>query len=488
MGHSVDLLTLVEIYNTSIDLYERFCGNKNISIKAQEIDCIHSMLDNFDDRYFLNRLNNYSVGFKIDQIGKEFDLLKIDEFMVINIELKSELNLDSILDQCRRNNYYLQFLNREIVIITYELTSNNFYLYNNKTDKLSNLSLEDFKIKINSQNGLVQKPNTVFLPSNYLVSPFNSTKSFLNNEYFLTNHQEDIIRTITTKTGKKFTIEGGAGTGKTLLVYHLAKIYLESGFDVRIVHAGSLNEGHRELIDNSFNIFPVKDYKSSLSELSDNSVIIIDEAQRLNDKQMDEIFLNVNKSNSYVFFSFDKMQVLSKGEEDCNITDKIKNKVDSKYQFKLTTKIRTNKLLSDFVLCLIDNNKTPNYSNYLEVSDFSFVSSFDLGKSVAEKLIRTGWQVINPSSSLYNTELHHKYTLSISPSAHQVIGQEFDKVAIIIPPSYYYNNKGQLVFQGKSYYKAEKMFYQAISRTRLKLHLIIVDNPIILNRLLDLKM
>jgi hypothetical protein len=41
----------------------------------------------------------------------------------------------------------------------------------------------------------------LFNPSNYLVSPFNSTDRFIKNEYFLTNQQENIKASILTTLG-----------------------------------------------------------------------------------------------------------------------------------------------------------------------------------------------------------------------------------------------------------------------------------------------
>lgn len=42
-------------------------------------------------------------------------------------------------------------------------------------------------------------PSKEFIPSNYLVSPFNSTNRFINNEYFLTSAQQRIKDEIITE-------------------------------------------------------------------------------------------------------------------------------------------------------------------------------------------------------------------------------------------------------------------------------------------------
>lgn len=86
-------------------------------------------------------------------------------------------------------------------------------------------------------------------PSNYLVSPFNSTDKFLNGGYFLTNQQEDLRARIlklfkNASTATFISLTGGAGTGKTLLAYDIAKSVREDRRKPLIIHCGQLNDGH----------------------------------------------------------------------------------------------------------------------------------------------------------------------------------------------------------------------------------------------------
>ena len=88
----------------------------------------------------------------------------------------------------------------------------------------------------------------LFNPSDYLVSPFNTTRKFLNNEYFLTHQQEElktkVIESLNSSEIAKFiSITGGAGTGKTLLIYDIAKQLKEKGKKALIIHCGYLNDG-----------------------------------------------------------------------------------------------------------------------------------------------------------------------------------------------------------------------------------------------------
>ena len=70
-------------------------------------------------------------------------------------------------------------------------------------------------------------------------------------------------------------------------------------------------------------------------------------------------------------------------------------------------------------------------------------------------------------------------------SAHSVIGQEFDNVVIVIDDSFKYNALGDLVADN-CYYSQRQMLYQIITRTRKKLHIVIINNEYMLNRCLDI--
>lgn len=109
----------------------------------------------------------------------------------------------------------------------------------------------------------VDKPDALFKPSDYLVSPFNSTERFLASTHFLTHQQEEIrnkiVAKVTSNAGPAFySLSGGPGTGKTLLVYDIAKWVIASGRTALIIHCGLLNGGHERLKAVGFNIVPIK--------------------------------------------------------------------------------------------------------------------------------------------------------------------------------------------------------------------------------------
>lgn len=62
-------------------------------------------------------------------------------------------------------------------------------------------------------------------------------------------------------------------------------------------------------------------------------------------------------------------------------------------------------------------------------------------------------------------------------SSHQSIGQEFNKVLVTITEDFYYEYNGKLNYRSKSYYKATETLFQALTRTRKELMIIIINNP-----------
>ncbi|MGM9944987.1 MAG: ATP-binding protein, partial [Lysinibacillus sp.] len=93
------------------------------------MDDLHSLVDVITSiTKHTNILNHFYVGFKINQISKEFDLLRIGENSIINIELKRESTKRKITKQLIQNQYYLKFLNVPIYNFTYVALTKKLYM------------------------------------------------------------------------------------------------------------------------------------------------------------------------------------------------------------------------------------------------------------------------------------------------------------------------------------------------------------------------
>ncbi len=485
----INIISLTQAFDTlEKEEYKNLLDYHNVEVNDKEIDDLKSLITILNDREGIKKIfNQFYVGYKIPQISKEFDLLRLGKDFIINIELKNNSTEEKILKQLKRNKYYLSFLNKEIYNFTF--VENLKKLYRLKNDELKEVKFTELAKLLYRQELLyINDIDSVFNPSDYLVSPFNSTENFIKNKYFLTHQQETIkINTIdilkdNTKSNF-FAITGGAGTGKTLLTYDIAKKIIDDGKKVLIIHCGYLNDGHVKLntID-GWIIIPIKSYSSHV--LSDYDLIVIDEAQRMYPKQMDDIIEKISIANGNCIFSYDKVQTLATWEKSTTIEEKINN-ITLITKHNLSEKIRTNKDIASFIKMLFNQkrNKLELQPNNIEISYFNNDND---AKEFLETLSNQNWEVLRFTPSQYNNEKHEKSALSTAETSHRIIGQEFDNVCVIIDQCFFYDEDGKLQYNCKSYYHPVKMLFQNITRTRKKIHVVIINNSEILNRCLTI--
>lgn len=485
----INIISLTQAFDTlEKEEYKNLLNYYDIEVKDAEINDLKSLIEILNDREGIKSIfNQFYVGYKIPQISKEFDLLRFGEDSIINIELKNSSTEEKILKQLKRNKYYLSFLNKKIYNFTFVANLKKLYRLNDSVLEEAdfiNLAKLLYEQKVSNINDIEELFNT----SDYLVSPFNSTENFIENKYFLTHQQESvkvkIIDVLEDNTKANFfAVIGGAGTGKTLLTYDIAKEILKNAEKVLVIHCGYLNNG-QNILNSKYNwkIIEIKHYKNY--KLSDYDLIIVDEAQRIYSNQLEDIVKKIEKNNGNCIFSYDKVQILSTWEEKNNIDNQI-NKIPSIKSYKLSEKIRTNKEIASFIKMLFNKkrNKLELSKNNIEISYFN--NDVD-AKDFLETLSSQNWEVLRFTPSQYNNEKHEKSALPTSETSHQVIGQEFDNVGVIIDQCFFYNEDGKLQYKCKSYYYAVKMLFQNITRTRKKVHVVIINNPEILNRCLSI--
>lgn len=498
---SVNLKSLIEIYELNNgkfpQAYINFLGSKDyqLTVKQKELCPLISLLKILSGEphsLHTNLFNYFYVGYEIPQIGKEFDLLRINNCSVLNIEYKREFS-EKITNQLKRNQYYLKFLNKEMYLYTYVEKDNTLYTLNSKKEliqtTLDNLA-NVIKLQCEQGNFFENNLNELFDPCNYLISPFRKTPEFLNNEYFLTKEQEEIEHNIKKNLSanyKYFVITGDAGSGKTLLTYHLAKDFKNKNQKIGLIHCGNLNDGHLELKQEyNWEIEPIK-YWKKLFENSIPEIIIIDEFQRINKKQFFEMLNNYIKPNEIILIlSGDGKQTLSKNEGEIF---KLFNDIDSKNvkKYKLKAKIRTNKELDQFIKIMLDLNNKINYkvsNKNINITYFNNIN--EANRYIASK----EYNYISYTPSQY---YENKYADSakVNPkkigNAHAVIGQEFENVIVILGEQFYYDDK---ILKARKMdripYSTAKMFFQQITRAINKLEIVVVNNLDVFNKLIEI--
>lgn len=489
----INLISLLSAFRTlSKDLFDKHLDYYSIKIKADELNGLETFVDHLKSlKQPIDLYDRYFVGYSIPQISKEFDLLRIDANSVVNIELKANSTADKIKNQLIRNRYYLSFLKRRIYSFTYLTSLKKVFTIDAEQD-LIEVQVNEIIAALNSQQiSPIGDIDSYFNPANYLVSPFNSTAEFISGQYFLTAQQEQIkLKIIDEVRANRLSIlgiKGRAGTGKSLLTFDIIKNMM-SEKKALTIHCGSINDGHVALRDKyGWDVIPAK--YITVQDFSKYQLVVVDEAQRIFKGQLLYIISEVKKYSIDCLFSYDGQQTLKTEEIKNNLGEKIESELTMK-PFELTNKIRTNKEVASFIQCLFSNKVKPLENHSYSNIELSYFDNYRQVKAYLAKLRSENWKIINYTPSNRVEFPYESYKLDDeTDNAHKVIGQEFNNVVAIIDSHFYYKEGGSLStrnYRSRPFYHPTKMLFQIVSRTRLKLFVIIIDNPEILNRCLEI--
>lgn len=496
--------------NLSSNLRDKLFNTWGVAPKPDELVSLEYMikqlhsLDPHENLKVTRVLGGCYFGFIIPRISKELDCLWIGEKTIVNVELKSQdVGHDKIEKQLRQNSYYLRHLSKTTLLYTCDTSNGNCYSLD-ATRNLVSVTFQDIANAIclvHDEPLFADEIEKLFPPEKFLVSPFNSTDDFIKEHYFLTDHQnvikDEVIKFVNDSAkGCFYAIYGGPGTGKTLLIYDIARSLTSDGKKVIIGHAGSLNGGHAILNNNGWTIHQTRDLLKlnqntsaadlfspddfSLADTAD--VYIIDEAQRC--YNLDVISHAVAKEGKKCIISLDPGQLMRDEELRYDNANKINLLVGSNFS-TLSNNIRTNLYVYNFVKALFEKKKTvqSGMKDYVEVT---YCQTLQEVRITQELLKSQGYEIPIFTPKSYGKEEYQDWFPPTGNSAHSVIGQEFDKVAAVISPNLHYDSNGMLI-SGKSYYYNEwRMLYQILSRARSSIHLIVYNNPTILERCMAL--
>lgn len=470
-------------------VYEKFTSqrDKAIPIKNREIKTIQKFISVLSDSVSPDNWDGFYYSFSIPQISKEFDLLKLGNDKILNIELKSEFTSDEkLLKQLVRNNYYLSHLNKPVIEIEYVADTDKFYILNGGS--LAETDVKTVADIINGVNGFYGDDiEGLFKPSQFLVSPINTPDKFLSGNYFLTDHQETIRNAIIEDrktcgdTYSFYLVTGGAGTGKTLLIYDIAKSFAQTK-KICVIHCAYLAKGHIYLNENLDNIiiYSIKDLYGVHYEKFDG--IIIDESHRLTGDELSLICSKVIALNKFCVFGADGEQFLSKTEEKENTSEKIYG-IEGCKHYNLTNKIRTNPELADFIHLLRKINEPVKTKSFPNVK-IIYADTYEYANELIERYSAKGYKYISYTQSAYKD--HKIDKLIQSENTHKVIGQEFDNVLMVINESFKYTDDGRLAAYEHPYpnYLFAQLLYQGLTRVREKLMIIVLNNKTLFEKLL----
>ncbi|MCL2202653.1 MAG: DUF2075 domain-containing protein [Defluviitaleaceae bacterium] len=491
---------IISAYQTALKFHQFRLGNQS-NLKPNEAHTLFELIEllkaNDADT---SSYNGYYVGYEIAQIGKEFDLLRFSEKAVINIELKSELNIEKITKQMIQNNYYFSFLGFNVVIYTF-VSGDGVYVFDAATKQPVKIDVSNLIDCLDAQIvDYTINPDKLFIPMNYLASPFNNTVAFLRDEYFLTSHQQKIKSEFMANFNSKkqfiTCISANAGTGKTLLIYDIAKTIMCMNKKPLIIHSGTLNQGQEILQGNNWAICPIKSVKDDTIDIiisPEIDLVILDESQRTRKEQLDLIIKAANGRAIPVLFSYDTKQFLNINE-NTNVYAYIEEAHPAIFssvpilKYKLTDKIRTNKNIASFITNMLIIGESKNRdADYSKVAVEYFEHLADASKYLSSLERNHGWKGITFTASRHTPDQFDKLSWAYGETAHKVIGQEFKKVTLILNSSFRYNERGQLEVNKFSYYSGDGMLYQILTRAVDELKIIVIENWELYLKLIEIK-
>lgn len=490
--NSIDLYQLTRV--NDIDIFTVFENNlsaRQKTMKSHEKDSLTVLVTTLITAGIsAEGLRCFYHSYDIPQIGKEFDLLRINDEKILNIELKSQdVGIEKIEKQLTQNMQYLSHLTREMMLFTFVSNTKKFY-YLNENKSIDECSVNSIVSVIHKQiNCFVDDINSLFRVSDFLVSPLNTPEKFIQKKYFLTPQQQNNKNSILRNIEKANTcplfcgITGGPGTGKTLALYDLAHFCSNFG-QICMIHCGILSDGHNQLNQSipNFDVYSAKSFDAI--DLTKYKYIFIDESHRFYSNQLNTLINKALNNKSICIFSYDKRQILSHKETSSNVVGKIQE-ISGFQEYTLSNKIRTNKEVGSFIRRLFNLHHTDVQSYYPSIS-VSYANNEEEAKFLIQEYRNQEFVFINYTQSQYKIGSFDNY--SADTDTHHVIGQEFNNILMLIDNTFHYNADGKLVAKTHPNpdYLYTKLLFQGLTRVREKLAVIVLNNPDVFSNILSI--
>lgn len=487
--------------------------SRYLKIKEWETEGLKSLCDNLcrvmEDAPSLD----FFYSFTMPKLGKEFDLLRINEDFIVNIELKSgDVPDEAIKKQLEQNKYYLSTLGLNMY----------FYTYISRSDRLVRLSgggrlidtdWEELATVLGRQRDCYTGDiEDLFKEDRYLISPLTDPGRFLRGDYFLTSQQRDIrkqiLRDIVGNNGnvlRRFSVHGFTGlpgTGKTILLYDIA-MQLSVSRKVCVLHLGSHAKELRQLDERLKRVdfyYLKPDDRIILRDEYD--AILVDEGHRLGSLNLADIMVIATNARIPVIISYDREDTISPDERSHDGSELIE-KIDGFLGFRLTNRIRLNSELSSFiglVMCVArggrrheypdvslvyasDNGEVEHLLRNFEKNGYIYIWDELLADSIPDAPAVTTSDPDNVISDQVDEESMHRI------EAKDATCREFDRVVMLIDESFSYDDDGYLrssVHSEDKNVSAVRDLFHGLSRAKKRVALIIRNNPEVFDRLLSI--
>lgn len=475
--------TTVEDY----PIHEKVLTNrvKTSSLQKHEIESIFALVNELSHmKVTIDDFDGFYVDYTIPQISKQFDLLKITDSKILNIELKSaECSIEKIENQLRKNRKYIDPLGK--INYYFSVITESKEVYQLDGDEFLKVDLKKIYTVFELMRGDKKEDNAseLFNPMSYLISPLNDPKKFVQGRYSLTDAQENakqkIISNIELGSNIVNGVTGKAGSGKTLLLYDIAR-EMSAIKRVIVLNCAILSRGHNELkkLINNVEIEEIKNYK----KIIDYDLILIDESQRLKETQLEYILNHCVQNKKTCVFFYDKRQVLSKREIKEGVINKLEARGDLN-KICLKGIIRTSDDLSKGIRCIFDLNEKKELTN--NIIEIYKTSRNQETRYLIHYLQKKYYTFINFSKSNYSYSEYSSFPEE-DYDTHHVIGQEFNNVVVVLGKEFTYNESGQLTASEHPNpdYLYTNLLYEALTRAKYKIAIIIQDNDVLYSKMI----
>lgn len=403
----------------------------------------------------------------------QFDLLRFSKDSILNIELKNKkVSLENIKKQLINHKFLLSCIEENRQIHTFTFISKINKLYTLSGDQLKEVSFKEL-CDVISKDYLEDNLLETLEPESLIVSPYSDIKKFVQHNYFLSNEQEKTVNDILKSGGKNSMIKGGAGTGKSLVLFDLANKLVDRGYKTLFIFCSILENNSTINREVKFDFIDIKGLESV--DLEKYNYILIDESQRL----LEDNFNRLIQSKSKIVFAIDKKQSLKKEERALNLENKLE-KISGIKKFNLKNKIRTDVSLSTFILKFFDKSVSG-----LQPMEFPKVNAvyFEDIKNARYfiNMMRKDENYESIEVASYTTRSGITYNKKIhdSKDGFKVIGREYDNVLIPIDERVYYENNSLIYDTSKDFYYPYiglNGLFQAVTRVKKNLLFVVIKN------------
>lgn len=464
------LIDLKYIKNKDVESIKKFFRYNGINkFDSNDIESLKKITDNIDNTY------GFNVSYCIERLDKEFDLIKIGNKKIANIELKlSERDEEQCIENYKiLNKFYSDW---EIDIFCYESKSNILYKYDKECHILEKSEFKTLNNKLNNIN------IPIIMTTNFdVTSVYASPEYYIEKKYSLSKSQLQIKRKIIEAPDDEKTIlvSGRAGTGKTLLALDLYSYYENMGKKVTFIAPFKMND----LVNtNLLKKINMRTSKWFIINPNENDILIVDEAQRL-DK---EHFIGLKKyAKEHIIFLGDINQRLEYRSYFLDLYQRKKyicHNLNQVIRSDDTFDVYAKKVLNISTRGIkgkqVDFNKVKIFMSYEKLPDLSEYVFIEPAKS--KYYYSCDQNCSNPVCKKVG------YECSNFKNAYDIIGQEYSKVAMCMCNGYYIDNDQIKTINGICYANLDNQLYTIMTRAIEEL-IIIVDNIEIYNYLCSKK-